>query len=249
MLSNLKTYAKKLQIIVKNIGKPKFTCPVCNYQGAFSDNNFSTGLRKFCLCPQCGSAERHRLQKLVLDKILENINTSEAKILHFAPEPFFRDYFNQKFSEYVSTDLFMKNVDIQCDMTQLPFADREFDFVFASHVLEHIQDDIKALTEVKRILKPNGIAVLPVPIVSEITIEYPEPNPHETDHVRAPGRDYFERYQQVFSQVNLYCSSDFSEKYQTFIYEDRSHYPNEMSPLRQPSYQEKYDDIVPVCTA
>jgi predicted SAM-dependent methyltransferase len=239
--------AKEIYRTIKNIGKPKFTCPLCNYHGIFKDVNPPTGYRKYCLCPQCGSAERHRLQKMVLDKILENHNYSQSKILHFAPESFFRQYLIENFNSYVSADLCMDEVDVQCDMTNLPFADQEFDFVFASHVLEHIKDDIKALTEIKRILKPQGIAILPVPVVSELTIEYPKPNPHESDHVRAPGKDYFERYKQVFSTVTIYCSSDFPKKYQPFLYEDRSHYPNEMSPLRQPSYEQKYDDFVPVC--
>ena len=136
---------------------------------------------------------------------------------------------------------------VQANMTQLPFENNEFDFIFASHVLEHIKDDIKAMEELKRVLKPQGIAILPVPIVSEVTIEYPKPNPNESNHVRAPGKDYFDRYKQIFPKVNLYSSSNFPAKYQTFLYEDRTKYPNEVSPWRQPSYENKYEDVVPVC--
>ena len=223
---------KKIFYNLKNIGKPKFTCPICRYNATFIDTNPPTGYRKYCRCPQCGSTERHRLQKLVLDKVFKNIDTSSMKILHFAPESFFKNYFQQRSNEYISADLFMENVDINCDMTNLPFADQEFDFVFASHVLERIQDDIKALTEVERVLKLDGIAILPVPIVSELTIKYPVQ--YETGHYRAPGKDYFECYKKVFSEVNLYYSSDFPEQYN-------------MSPMGKPSYNERYDDIVPVC--
>lgn len=239
----------KIKNRINQLAQPRLTCPLCNYRGTFKNVNPSTGYRKYSRCPKCGSAERHRLQKLVLEKIFEEFNLPKNKVLHFAPESFFVSYFQNKFQEYISSDLEREDVMVKADMTALPFSDDEFDFIFASHVLEHIKDDFKALKEIKRVLKPKGIAVLPVPVVSEQTLEYPEPNPHETYHVRAPGQDYFDRYQTVFSEVKLYKSSQFPAKYQTFLYEDRSHYPNKNSPYRTPSYEDKYEDIVPVCLA
>ena len=79
--------------------------------------------------------------------------------------------------------------------------DESFDLIYASHVLEHVQYDIQALHEIRRVLTKNGIAILPVPIVCEETIEYPEPNPAEHLHCRAPGIDYFDKYKSVFSKV------------------------------------------------
>lgn len=239
----------KIKNRINQLTQPNFTCPLCNYKGSFRDVNPPTGYRKYSRCPNCGAAERHRLQKLVLEKIFKEITFPKTKILHFAPESFFSSYFQNKFQEYISSDLEREDIMVKADMTALPFSDDEFDFIFASHVLEHIQDDIKALQELKRVLKPNGVAVLPVPVVSEQTIEYPEPNPNETYHVRAPGKDYFERYKTIFSEVRLYNSSQFSSNYQTFLYEDRSQYPNELSPYRYASYEDKYEDIVPVCIA
>jgi SAM-dependent methyltransferase len=247
MLNKIKASALKLYKETQNFGKRKFDCPICDYRGPFIDISPTTGLRKFAQCPRCNSMERHRLQKLVLDKVFKDYNFSQARILHFAPEAFFSRHFKQLFHEYISADLYIPNVDVKCDITELPFADREFDYVYASHVLEHVKDDLKALAEIKRILKPNGVAILPVPIVGETTIEYPEPNPLESEHVRAPGKDYCERYKSFFSRVEQYSSFDFPEKYQTFIYEDRSNFPNESSPMRQPSFGEKHDDVVPVC--
>ena len=239
---------KRKSSFIWNIGKPRFTCPICYYRGYFEDVSPATGRRKFCRCPMCGSAERQRLQKLVLDQILNTIDTAQLKVLHFAPKAFFESYFRKKFLSYLSADLLMDRVDVKCDICNLPFSNNEFDFVFASHVLEHIQDDLSALNEIKRILKPGGIAILPVPVVNKITIEYPQPNEQESGHVRAPGEDYFLRYKKVFSQVKIFSSSDFPKKYQTFLYEDRSHYPNELSPLREASYDERYNDFVPICT-
>lgn len=79
------------------------------------------------------------------------------------------------------------------DLRSLPYDAASFDLVYASHVLEHI-DDWAALGEIFRILAPGGVAVLPVPLVVENTVEHHSPNPFEAEHVRAPGPDYFGRY-------------------------------------------------------
>jgi SAM-dependent methyltransferase len=114
-------------------------------------------------------------------------------------------------------------------------------------VLEHIPDDQKAISEIRRILKPNGIAILPVPIYSEKTIEYPEPNPHEFYHVRAPGTDYFDRYEGHFSKVERFSSSSLPRKYQLFVYEDHSRLSPREHPWLPHVQGEKLSDFVPVC--
>ena len=230
-----------------NLGKEEYFCPICDYKGPFADVAPASGIRKHDKCPSCGSYVRHRLQKLVLEKLQENYDFSRMRMLHFAPENFFRDYFKNLFKDYITADLYMKDVDLMADLTKLPFKDSEFDIVFASHVLEHIKNDITALSEIRRVLKPKGIAVLPVPLIGERTVEYPEPNPHEFDHVRAPGLDYFNRYSSYFSHVEKFSSDNFPNKYQLFLYEDRSIYPTEKCPLRLPTVGDKHIDIVPVC--
>jgi SAM-dependent methyltransferase len=175
------------------------------------------------------------------------LKCQELKMLHFAPEKYFRQRFTQRFGKYETADLFDPSVDHKVDMQNLPFDDASYDFVFASHVLEHIPDDRRAVSEIRRILRPNGIAVLPVPIVSDKTIEYPEPNPLEHYHVRAPGPDFYDRYKEHFARVEVFSSCSFPEKYQTFAYEDRSKWPTTDFPLRVPSPGERHPDFVPVC--
>jgi ubiquinone/menaquinone biosynthesis C-methylase UbiE len=71
-------------------------------------------------------------------------------------------------------------------------------------VLEHVKDDILALSEIRRVLKPGGWAILLVPFfnpVADVTIEdnsITDPRQRESlfgqsDHVRKYGNDYPDR--------------------------------------------------------
>jgi SAM-dependent methyltransferase len=184
---------------------------------------------------------------LIVEQVFKNADSSKMKMLHVAPEPFLRPTFLKRFGTYETADLTMKGVNHHVDLQQLPFEDATYDLVFASHVLEHIPDDARAISEIRRILKPGGIAILPVPVICERTVEYPEANPHEAYHFRAPGWDYFDRYKQYFGAVKVYTSDAVAEEYQTFIYEDRTGWPTNKSPLRPPMQGAKHLDAVPVC--
>lgn len=228
-------------------GKRKFVCPVCGYHGPFAGTNPNTGYRKYAECPKCLSWERHRLQFLVMEKVLAGLETESMSLLHFAPERQLGKYFKDRFGRYCTADLYMRGVDYTVDIKSLPFGDGEFDLVFASHVLEHIDDDRAAIAEIRRVLKKGGLAVLPVPVIAEKTVEYPEANPHEENHVRAPGKDYFERFKDYFTGIEVWSSDQFDEKYQTWIYEDRSIFPTKKIPLRPATSGEKHLDFVPIC--
>jgi SAM-dependent methyltransferase len=232
-----------------NSGKDRFTCPVCRYEGPFEDLNPPTGFRRHAACPNCGALERHRLQHLVMARVLKGMDTARLKMIHFAPEKFFREIFARQFIQYETADLNMEDVDHNVDLRKLPFADATYDVVYASHVLEHIPDDEKAIAEIRRILRPDGIALLPVPLVGTTTVEYPEPNPNECGHVRAPGFDYFDRYDRHFARVEKFSSESLPKVHQLFVYEDRSRWPTAECPLRAPMPGEKHIDVVPVCYA
>lgn len=231
----------------RNPGKARWRCPVCRYWGPFVDLSPSTGPRRHAQCPRCGALERHRLQYLAVNEVLRNVETATAVAIHFAPEDFFRNTFSAKFGRYVTADLAMDDVDLKVDLCNLPLEDETFDFLYASHVLEHIRDDERAIGEIWRVLRPGGIAVLPVPIVGLETVEYPEPNPNEVYHWRAPGLDYFDRYRRFFDRVDEYRSTSFPPEYQVFTYEDRSGWPTPEMPLRRAMTGKKHIDVVPVC--
>ncbi|MCP4288880.1 MAG: class I SAM-dependent methyltransferase [Gammaproteobacteria bacterium] len=234
---------------ILNPFKPRFTCPICNYEGPFFNMyRRSTSVRRNARCPQCQSMERHRLQFMVVTQLAQRYDFSAMRILHIAPEKFFLKMFREQFKEYVGANLQAnRGVDMQADLRALPFADGQFDVVYASHVLEHIKDDSQVLSEVKRVLRAGGLAVLPVPMVADQTVEYPEPNPYEFEHVRAPGPDYYERYRNYFSNLETFSSIDFPKQYQLYMHEDRSIFPHELSPLRPPMYGNRHPDLVAVC--
>lgn len=229
----------------RNSRKEKFECPICGYRGPFLDKVTYNGVRRHAKCPNCGALERHRLQFLVLGEVLGAKQTAHLKMLHVAPEAFFREFFSQRFEQYETADLKMKGADHIVDLQSLPFGDGTYDFVFASHVLEHIPDDKKAIAEIRRILRPNGMAVLPVPIYSGNTVEFSEPDPHEFGHVRAPGLDYFDRYESYFSKVERFDSGSQPEKYQVFVYQEDSR-PAGTGHSSSTSCR-KLSDVVPVC--
>lgn len=85
----------------------------------------------------------------------------------------------------------------------LSFKDRSFDVILCIHVLEHVQDDRKAMSEILRVLKADGFAILDVPIdynrestYEDLSITSPEARTKafwQADHVRLYGRDFGKR--------------------------------------------------------
>ncbi len=221
-----------------------FHCPLCDYRGQL----LTFRGRPHAQCPRCFSLERHRLQFSVLQNLLDKQTMQSMSALHFAPEPSMRAFFEAHFGCYKTADLMMDDVDYQVDIQLLPFPDEQFDFVFASHVLEHIPEDGKALSEIHRILKPNGIAILPVPIICEHTIEYDEPDPSQDYHVRAPGLDYYERYKKFFSSIKMVSSFDVDENNQPFVYL-KDEYVIRDGDWVHPYWVEgrKFIDYIPIC--
>jgi SAM-dependent methyltransferase len=102
---------------------------------------------------------------------------------------------------YVTADLGNPNAKVRADITSIPFKDASFDVIICSHVLEHVENDGKALGELFRVLKEGGWALVDVPISSKKTFEdssIVDPEGRkiafgQEDHVRACGLDYGNR--------------------------------------------------------
>jgi ubiquinone/menaquinone biosynthesis C-methylase UbiE len=174
------------------------------------------------------------VQWLIMQELSSAYTFREKSLLHFAPESIFRSEFRKLFAQVTTTDLAMPDVDVKADICRLPFANASFDVVFLSHVLEHVKEDRRAMCEVRRVLRSQGIAIVEAPITREKTIEYDCPNIHEFGHVRNTGPDYYDRFTDLFRLMKKYTSEDFPHKFQPYIYCNWTRFPTPESPLRQP---------------
>lgn len=181
--------------------------------------------RENALSPGTLSLERHRQMWLYL-KNETDFFTKNYKVLHIAPEQeFLRKFKKMKNLEYTSADLFSPIVDVKADILDLPFEDESFDVIFCNHVLEHIIDDKKAMSELYRVMKKGGWGILQVPMKNSLEKTYEDftiTDPKERqkhfgqyDHVRWYGMDYFERLISVGFSVDInFYSQKFSEQEQ-----------------------------------
>lgn len=197
-----------------NGSKAVYRCPICDYSGPFRDSRGRWISKKDSRCPSCDSTERTRIEWAAIQEVFTERDPASINVIHFAPEKLIAARVRPIVASYQTADLEGVGVDHQADLCDLPFPAQSFDLVIASHVLEHIKDDAKALSEIRRILKPGGIAVLPVPTTQVPTVEYPAARPEEAGHVRAPGRDYFDRYVPHFDRVVVRSSDDFPSEMQ-----------------------------------
>jgi len=167
--------------------------------------DFETCNKNAYQCPHCGATDRDRLFALYLSRRLPKSFALQAnyKLLDIAPSRPLADFIRRKFSiRYRTADRFMKNVDDRVDITAMTaYANGSFDAFICSHVLEHVQDDSKAMLELFRVLKPGGWGIAMVPInltFKEIRENAAYATDEERwkyfgqgDHVRVYSRDGF----------------------------------------------------------
>ena len=110
------------------------------------------------------SLERHRLLWLYLKNETDFFN-KDLKVLHFAPEAAFLEKFKKlKNISYDTIDLDSPLANIKADICDLPLDNESYDFILCNHVLEHVIDDKKAMQELYRVLKKDGIGIFQVPL-------------------------------------------------------------------------------------
>ena len=160
-------------------------------------------------CPRCWSHDRERHLFLYLEKMGLLANFHQSHILHFAPERWIAKIIAEKLpARYIKADLYPTAPDIlKVDMLNIQFLDASFDFVIANHVLEHVNDEIQALKELHRVLKPGGFAILQTPYSAKLLHTFCDAGIDDAesrlqaygqeDHVRLYGRDIFERFESV----------------------------------------------------
>jgi SAM-dependent methyltransferase len=169
-------------------------------------------VRDNVLSPSTLSLERHRLLWLYLQEETELFN-APIRLLHFAPEQcFYTRFRNSENIDYTTTDLDSPLADVPADICDLPFQDNQFDMILCNHVLEHIPDDLQAMKELYRVLKPGGTAVLQIPLENNRATTFEDDSITDReertrifgqyDHVRVYGMDYFDRLACVGFEVH-----------------------------------------------
>jgi SAM-dependent methyltransferase len=174
---------------------PARHCPICGHRGRFAPVREKPG----SWCPQCDSRPRHRLLKLWMER--EMVLPVRAQVVHFSAEPWVGEVLAIYDADYRTADVSDAGVDLRLDIEAIDLPDGALDMVIANHVLEHV-DDLAALRELFRVLRPEGLAVLTAPVVEgwDETDEDPSLGPEERalrygdpDHRRFYGRDIRER--------------------------------------------------------
>lgn len=169
-------------------------CPLCGYEGQFAPAGIPP--RMDSQCPSCDSRERHRLFKIWLDR--SQRITSEHKVLHFAPEPFFAQFLGGLAGEYVAADLRPRRVDLALNIEAMTLPPESFDVIIAHQILEHV-DHHEALAECFRCLRSGGILVVTTPGIEAWAKSYENPEITfraarflhfgQDDHIKYFGRD------------------------------------------------------------
>lgn len=167
-------------------------------------------------CPVCHANTRSRLLWWYLESRLR-VAEGRWRVLHLAPEPCIAQRLRALPGiAYHAADrdparYAFAGPRCALDVTALPFADARFDLILANHVLEHVEDDILALSELRRTLRPGGHALLQVPIAQRLactledagarTPEAREQRFGQWDHVRLYGLDYPTRLERAGFRV------------------------------------------------
>jgi SAM-dependent methyltransferase len=185
-------------------------CPVCE-RSAARFKPFGNPPRAEAQCPHCLSLERHRLAWLYLHQRTDLFDGRPMAMLHVAPEFCFEPRLRKRIGAgYLTADLSNRAM-VRMDIERIQYPDESFDVIFCSHVLEHVDDDRRAMREFARVLKRDGWAILLVPIMAEVTYEDPsitEPAERlrafgQEDHVRRYGPDYADRLREAGFHVTI----------------------------------------------
>ena len=156
-------------------------------------------------CPRCGAIDRERHLYLYLRAADLVERMSRKAIVHFAPEGHLPDLLAAAHpSTHIKCDLFPKTALVKkVDITNMPFESASVDILIANHVLEHVANDFQALSEIYRVLKVGGIAILQTPYSRKLLDTWEDGGVldesarkeafGQEDHVRLYGRDIFDR--------------------------------------------------------
>ncbi|MDA7802952.1 methyltransferase domain-containing protein [Crocinitomix sp.] len=191
----------------------KVECPVCEKSfRKFLSYGSNVASRDNVLCPYDLTLERHRLMWLYLKLKSDFFTKPNIKVMHIAPEQCFHKRFkNRKNLDYTTGDLLSPIADLHFDLHDIPLPDNQYEVIFCNHVMEHVEDDLRCMQELYRIMKPGGWGIMQVPIDSNRDTTYEDKSitsPEERekhfwqyDHLRLYGTNYPKRLEEAGFKV------------------------------------------------
>jgi SAM-dependent methyltransferase len=170
-------------------------CNICNSQEFLTGPGKRLSMTgKLPTCAHCGSLERHRALRLAYDKLPDSwLNESRALQFsddHSVPRRSFKSLEISVYEKQNSLDI--QNIDRESE---------SYDWVVSNHVLEHVPNDALAMTELLRVLRPEGVLQFSVPgvLVRKHCIDWGFADEKRHGHFREYGRDIFNRFDGCFA--------------------------------------------------
>lgn len=201
----------------------RFVCPCCGWRlRAFTRGGTSLRVRPSGYCPRCNSKARHRRDWLYLEKKTD-LFSKPIRLFHVSPKySLSRRFVKMANLRYVAADIFERiNLSLRMDLTATPIRCGTFDAAICIHVLEHILEDRRAISELYRVLKPGGWALISVPVrLNRPTFEDPSITAPaerrrafgEASHVRIYGLDLAARLEECGFRVEMDLARDLDKQ-------------------------------------
>lgn len=189
-------------------------CPCCGWAfRGFSRGGAGLKTRADGYCPRCAAKQRHRRIWLYLQEHTD-LFTAPTRLFHVSPKySFARRFARIPTIDVVGLDLTPgPYVDVVADLCRVPLPTGSFDAAICVHVLEEVEDDVTAMRELHRVLRPGGWALVTVPTrMDQPTYEDPSivtPRERrrafgERAHVRVYGHDLVDRLRSAGFRVEV----------------------------------------------
>lgn len=188
-------------------------CPICGVRRRKFLPYGYVESREDALCPRCLALERHRLLWLFLDRETELLHSPQQRVLHVAPEVCYISRLRKLLGKnYITADLESPLADMHFDVQSIPLEDDFADVILCNHIMEHIEDDLRAMRELHRVLRPGGWGIILSPVEQDRNVTFEDDSitdPEERtrifgqyDHRRIYGRDYADRLRMAGFEVS-----------------------------------------------
>ncbi len=210
-----------------------YECPCCKIKlkgfiegmdykafGDFYDVSLFNGVRQDVVCPVCGSLPRHRILASWCGSNIDIMRSS--RVLYFAPERGMTTWLKKNKIRFTTADLLAWDVDMNLDIQDTGLPDGSYDVIICNHVLEHVDDYMTALKEVRRILSPGGILLCSFPVSPDVDMVYEDPDAvtkelrlmryGQSDHIRLFGINADRLISSAGYEVALIRGEDYEAK-------------------------------------